>query len=274
MNSIHDMIYLLKITFILDYILGFYRAVHCPGPWSVTSTYFQMTASVLFVYCIDLKLGFVTLTLIYATVLMASRLSRNSCTPCPYYTILAVHYVSYIRVLIILQWRHDECDGVSNHKRLDCLLNGLFRRRSQKTSKLRVTGLSEGNSPVTGEFPAQRASHAENVSIWWRHHASDEKVAIITALAFQWKFWRFLGCAPGQSLLQTMMTSSNANIFRVPLCGDSPHKGQWRGALMFSLVCTWINGWVNNRETGDLDHHCAHYDVIVMQWNGWWNWKR
>ena len=42
--------------------------------------------------------------------------------------------------------------------------------RSKKTSKLRVTGLCAGNSPVTGEFPAQRASNAENVSIWWRHH--------------------------------------------------------------------------------------------------------
>ena len=53
----------------------------------------------------------------------------------------------------------------------DCLLNRLFRRRWKKTSKLlRVTGLCEWNSPVTGEFPAQRASNAENVSIWWRHH--------------------------------------------------------------------------------------------------------
>ena len=52
----------------------------------------------------------------------------------------------------------------------DCLLNRLFRRRSKKTSKLRATGLCEENSPVTGEFPAQMASNAENVSIWWRHH--------------------------------------------------------------------------------------------------------
>ena len=66
--------------------------------------------------------------------------------------------------------RHNEHDGVSNHRRFDCLLNRLFRRRSKKTSKLRVTGLCEGNSPVTGEFPAQRASDAENVFIWWRHH--------------------------------------------------------------------------------------------------------
>ena len=73
--------------------------------------------------------------------------------------------------LITLRWRHNGHDGVSNHQPHDCLLKRLFRRRSKKTSKLRVTGLCEGNSPVTGEFPAQRASqNAENASIWWRHH--------------------------------------------------------------------------------------------------------
>ena len=50
------------------------------------------------------------------------------------------------------------------------LLNRLFGRRSQKTSKLRVTGLCVGKSPRTGEIPAQMASNAENISIWWRHH--------------------------------------------------------------------------------------------------------
>ena len=45
---------------------------------------------------------------------------------------------------------------------------------------------------------------------------------------------------------------------------NSPHKGQWRGALMFSLTCAWINSWVNNGEAGDLRRHHAHYDVIVM----------
>ena len=45
---------------------------------------------------------------------------------------------------------------------------------------------------------------------------------------------------------------------------NSPHKGQWRGALMFSVICARINGWVNNREAGDLRRHRAHYDVIVM----------
>ena len=71
-----------------------------------------------------------------------------------------------------LQWRHSERVGVSNHQSHDCLLNRLFRRKSKKTSKLRVTGLCAGNSPVTGEFPAQRASNAENVSIWWRRHGN------------------------------------------------------------------------------------------------------
>ena len=44
---------------------------------------------------------------------------------------------------------------------------------------------------------------------------------------------------------------------------NSPHKGQWRGALMFSLICVWINGWVNNREASGLRRHRAHYDVIL-----------
>ena len=53
-----------------------------------------------------------------------------------------------------------------------------------------------------------------------------------------------------------------AGIHRSPV--NSPHKGQWRGALMFSLVCAWINGWGNNREADDLRRHCAHYDVTVI----------
>ena len=72
-----------------------------------------------------------------------------------------------------LQWRHNGRDGVSNHQPHDCLLNRLFRRRSKKILKLRVTGLCAGNSPVAGEFPAQMASNAENVSIWWHHHANN-----------------------------------------------------------------------------------------------------
>ena len=71
-----------------------------------------------------------------------------------------------------LQWRHNERDGVWNHPCLDCLLNHLSRHKSKKTSKLRFTGLCDGNQPMAGGFPSQRASNAENVSIWWCHQVS------------------------------------------------------------------------------------------------------
>ena len=81
-----------------------------------------------------------------------------------------------------LQRRHNGHDDVSNHQPYERLLNRLFRRRSKKTSKLRVTGLCEGNSPVDGEFPAQRASNAaKNVSIWWRHHALGQSYDCLSA---------------------------------------------------------------------------------------------
>ena len=82
-------------------------------------------------------------------------------------------YPMFISVAVTsktLQCRHYGRDSVSNHQPHYCLLNRLFRRRSKKTSKLRVTGLCAENSPVPGEFPAKMASYAENVSIWLRHH--------------------------------------------------------------------------------------------------------
>ena len=92
-----------------------------------------------------------------------------------------------------LRWHHNGRDSVSNHQPHDCLLNRLFRRRSKKTSKLRVIGLCAGNSPGTGEFPAQMASNAENVSIWWRHHVPSQRpvtrsfdVSLICALSNGW----------------------------------------------------------------------------------------
>ena len=80
--------------------------------------------------------------------------------------VVTVHWSSSIKIkMFSLQWHYNEHNGIWNRRCLDCLLNHLFRCRSKKTSKLRVTGLCEGNSTVTGEFPAQRASNAENVSI-------------------------------------------------------------------------------------------------------------
>ena len=94
----------------------------------------------------------------------------------------------------------------------------------------------------------------------------DEKYRTIRSR--YWRCWSIRGKAS----LKIMMTSSNGSIFRVTghlsekLTGPRriPQKGQWRGALMLSLIPVWINGWVNNREAGDLRRYSAHYDVTVM----------
>ena len=82
--------------------------------------------------------------------------------------------------------------------------------------------------------PGWRWLFIENHTSWWRHQM--EAYSPLLAI-----------CA-GNS----------------PVPVNFPHKGQWRGALMFPLICTWINGWVNSREAGDLRRHSAHYDVIIM----------
>ena len=79
------------------------------------------------------------------------------------------------------------------------------------------------------------------------------------------------------TVARSMMTSSNRNIFcvtgplwRVPV--NTTHKGQWRGALIFSLKCAWGNGWANNLYAGDLRRHRTHYDVTAMRRYGWLIW--
>ena len=95
---------------------------------------------------------------------------------------------------------------------------------------------------------------------------------------FERTFWRTIVTPPPPPphthTHVIMITSSNGNIFRVAghLHGEfTGHRwiprtkaSDWRGALLFSLICAWMNGWVNNREAGDLRRHRAHYDVIVM----------
>ena len=82
------------------------------------------------------------------------------------------------------------------------------------------------------------SQHMHQANTWWRHQMET--------------FSASLAICAGNS----------------PVTGEFPHKGQWRGALMFSLICTRINGWVNNGEAGDLRRHRAHYDVTVMIWTG------
>ena len=85
-----------------------------------------------------------------------------------------------------LHWRHNERDGVSNHRRLHCLLNCWFWHRLKKTSKLHGTGHCAVNLPVTGELIAQKVSNAKNVSIWWRHHEEFKHLPYLSIV----KWWK------------------------------------------------------------------------------------
>ena len=96
---------------------------------------------------------------VYASVWFSENYGRN-------YS----QYINNVKFVTSWQWCHNECDGISDHWYLYCLLDHLFRRRSKKSSELHDTDLFEGNSLVTSEFSAQWGSNAENVSIWWRHH--------------------------------------------------------------------------------------------------------
>ena len=78
-----------------------------------------------------------------------------------------------------LQWRHNQHDGVSNYSSVTI----CFTQPFIQAQTLRVFGLCEGNSPATGEVPAQRASNAQNVSIWRRHHEPQKVELFILAVA-------------------------------------------------------------------------------------------
>ena len=103
-------------------------------------------------------------------------------------------YLSVANKLIIilgkpLQWRHNECNGISNHWRLDCLPSHLFRYILKKSSKPCVAALCERNPLVTSEFPSQRASNMANVYIWCRNHAKcsgDVRDLVIISHGIKW----------------------------------------------------------------------------------------
>ena len=122
-----------------------------------------------------------------------------------------------------LRWCHNERDGVSKHQPHYCLFNHLFRRTSKKTSKLRVTGLCVGNSLVTGEFPAQMASNAENVFIWWRHHGLPQICQL-----WCWIVKYLSADLPIFTTLAWYMDHSGYGL------------GQWEKALLFNAFSHWL----------------------------------
>ena len=133
-----------------------------------------------------------------------------------------------------LQWRYKGHDGVSNHQPHGCLLYCLLGRRSKQTSKLRVTGLCVGNSTVTGDFCAQRASNSENVSIWRRHHDCGDDTILFPSL------YRY-HCVSAPSQWEMML---QCNIVSHWLGWQSWYKSQCMAydsicVLMYYLLIYW-----------------------------------
>ena len=170
--------------------------------------------------------------------------------------------------------------------------------RHQMETFSALLAICAGNSPVPGEFPAQMpVTRSFDVFFYLRLNKR------LSKQSWGWRFetlscslWRHCNDSvvihwnenvatptwlPSPDTLEVVKkTSSSAQddvikwkhfprywpfmrgIHRSPV--NSTHKGQWRGALMFSFICVWINGWVNNREAEDLRRYRTHYDVIVM----------
>ena len=141
-----------------------------------------------------------------------------------------------------LQWRHNGHDGVSNHQPHDGLLHRLFRRKSTKISKLRVTGLCAGNSPVTGEFPSQRASNAENASVWRRHH--DIHDYSITLEMYTWHVFLSFGSGWFSHTLKSYLYGTGANIMIAPV----PVKQLWNTWVKYHFNLQKVIIWPNKAQ--------------------------
>ena len=152
-----------------------------------------------------------------------------------------------------------------------------------------LVALCAGNSPVTGEFPSQRPlTRSFDVFLdprqnkrfskqsrgWWFETPSSSLWRHCNGLVYMilrhgliiksycFFVWDVIAWWRHQMETFSALLALCAGNSPVPV--NSPHKGQWRGALMFSLIYAWINDWVNNREAGDLIRQRGHYDVIVI----------
>ena len=157
----------------------------------------------------------------------------------------------FLGTRISLQWRHNEHDGVRNHQPHDCLFNRLFGRRSNKTSKLSVTGLCVGNWPATGELPAQRASNAENVSIWWRHHVRYSPCLLVSISTVVW----FPGYSPSLSVKSPQLAIRAG-------AGDISHVSpDWTTRAMPCRA--WYSIWqCINQKPGNTQEHLLFTEVL------------
>ena len=163
------------------------------------------------------------------------------------------------RICLITGKSHERY-STSNHQQLG---DSLFRLTAAKIPKHHITGRLWGQPTGEKECPCHHVPWYF-IAIWnfnIQYRGFEAWRDVLTSLfllntghddVIKWKhfprYWPFV-----------------RGIHRSPV--NSPHKGQWRGVLMFFFICVWINGWVNNGEAGDLRRYRAHYDVTVMQDN-------
>ena len=142
----------------------------------------------------------------------------------PFYTFVERGVLGYNRMYHLSWWRH------------------------QMETFYAILALCVGNSPVTSLMSPRASLVASNSNKWYNMYGLVKHFVSLYWL-LEIKF------ITTTTITTTTTTTSSVN---------SSHKGQWRGALIFSLICAWINGWLNNREADDLRRNHAHYDVIVM----------
>ena len=177
----------------------------------------------------------------YRRVILALCIKNQLCIP---YKVLGKNLKrSFFHISIILPWKHND----------HSITMGAIRNRNATHANWVVMNIRSicqylGQKELYGAYVFQYVNWFNYNSIdKFRPSHFDSHDDVIKWKHFP-RYWRFV-----------------RGIHRSP--GNSPHKGQWRGALMSSLIFDWINSWENNREAGDLRRHRAHYDVIVM-WHG------
>ena len=160
---------------------------------------------------------------------------------------------SVSRNVYSLQWRHNERDGVSNHQSYDCLRNRLFKAQIKENFK--APRHCEGNSLVTGEFPAQRASNAEKVStVWWRHH-----------VVFSYHLLQF-----------NHKRTSNRHVKKIRchdiellawLSGILCHPSQREISLKWMYFCADLASYTNVKFKSKLHSRCVFDETLIHIFN-------
>ena len=146
-----------------------------------------------------------------------------------------------------------KCIHLLAHERSDCHFNELHLDPTlwliTKTSTFEIHSCGPadlgGNNSTMGQVLVWRCQVTSHYSIPYGHRPSKAQYNDVIKWKHFPRYWLFVRGIP-----------------RWPV--NYPHKGQWRGALMFSLNCAWINGWVNNREAVNLRRRRAHYDITVI----------